>query len=93
MKMPRPRNQPANIDHVTRTIETYDQIAPGYHVVSTPENRAWLEDSMREFSFYSRDELSGYFSDYTVEKERRNHLKEGEGAMEFWLRKSGPMPS
>lgn len=40
------------MDHVTRTIETYDQIAPDYHLVSTPENRAWLEDSMREF--YSR---------------------------------------
>lgn len=210
--------------HTERTIETYDQIARDYHVIATPEHRAWLEDSMREFhvrlsgdavlvtgcgegrdsrflqslgarvvsfdlsegmlslarssdpagtyrrldlrdtrkikekfdgiwacaclyhltkpefrdclralhhilnpngllflnlklgvgerfidiprdgypggdaakeklggsrfyAFYSREELSGYFLDYTVEKERRDLLKEGDGAMEFWLRK------
>jgi SAM-dependent methyltransferase len=212
------------MDHTKRTIETYDRIAADYHVIATPEHRAWLEDSMREFqsrlpgkkvlvaacgegrdsrylqmlgvrttsfdlsegmlslarasdppgvylhldlrharqigetfdgiwacaclyhltkaefraclrdfhgllnargvlflnlklgagesfieiprdrypggvpaqeklkgarfySFYTRDELSGYFSEYTVEKERRDLLKEGDGAMEFWLRK------
>lgn len=41
----------------------------------------------RFYAFYRRDELTGYFSDFTVEKERRDLLKEGEGAMEFWLRK------
>ena len=40
------------MDHAKRTIETYDQIATDYHVIATPEHRAWLEDSMREF--YSR---------------------------------------
>lgn len=215
------------MDHTTRTIETYDRIAADYHVIATPEHRAWLEDSMREFhsrlpgprvlvagcgegrdsrffktlgaqvvsfdlsegmlslarasdptgaylhldlrhtqaieqkfdgvwacaclyhltkpefrrclqdfhrmlkprgvlflnlklgtgeryietprdgypggdaakeklggnryyAFYRRDELAGYFSDYTLEKERRDLLKEGEGAMEFWLRKKEP---
>jgi SAM-dependent methyltransferase len=212
------------MDHTKRTIETYDQIAAAYHVIATPEHRAWLEDSMREFftrlpgssvlvagcgegrdsrylgglgarvvsfdlsdgmlslaraadpdgtylradlrdappinssfdgiwacaclyhlmksefrsclktfhqmlhprgvlflnlklgtgerlidrprdgypggdqakemlggprfyAFYRRDELADYFSDFFVEKERRDILKEGEGAMEFWLRK------
>lgn len=212
------------MDHTKRTIETYDQIAAAYHVIATPEHRAWLENSMREFlsrlpgpsvlvagcgegrdsrylrelgarvvsfdlsdgmlslaraadptgtylrvdlrdaqsigssfdgiwacaclyhltksefrsclksfhqmlqpggvlflnlklgageqyidrprdgypggdeakeklggsrfyAFYRRDELTDYFSDFVVEKERRDILKEGEGAMEFWLRK------
>jgi SAM-dependent methyltransferase len=35
--------------HTKRTIETYDKIAGAYHVIATPEHRAWLEDSMREF--------------------------------------------
>jgi SAM-dependent methyltransferase len=213
------------MDHTRRTIETYDQIAGAYHVIATPEHRAWLEDSMRDFhrrlagpsvlvagcgegrdsrylsslgarvisfdlsegmlalartadpqgtyvradlreagtvganfdgiwacaclyhltkpefsaclatfhrmlnprgllflnlklgtgerfidvprdgypggaqaraklvgsrfyAFYRRDELAGYFSDFVVENERRDLLKEGEGAMEFWLRKT-----
>ncbi len=37
------------MDYTKRTIETYDQIAIDYHVIATPEHRAWLEDSMREF--------------------------------------------
>ncbi len=215
------------MDHAKRTIETYDQIATDYHVIATPEHRAWLEDSMREFysrlpgktalvagcgegrdsrylqtlgacvtsfdlsegmlslarasdpagnylhldlrhtqkfgqtfdgiwacaclyhltkpefriclqdfhrrlnpggvlflnlklgagerfieiprdgypggaaakeklsgsrfyAFYTRDELSAYFLDYSVEKERRDLLKEGDGAMEFWLKKKRP---
>lgn len=41
----------------------------------------------RFYAFYRRDELTSYFAGYTVEKERRDILKEGEGAMEFWLRK------
>lgn len=213
------------MDHTTRTIETYDRIAADYHVIATPEHRAWLEDSMREFharlpggsvlvagcgegrdsrylrdlgarvlsfdlsdgmlalarkldptgtylrldlravptigktfdgiwacaclyhltkeefrqclrdlhsalnpggilflnlklgagerfiespragypggeaakeklagsrfyAFYTRGELTGYFGDYVVEKERRDLLKEGDGAMEFWLRRT-----
>jgi SAM-dependent methyltransferase len=213
-----------NSNHIACTIQTYDQIAADYHVIATPEHRAWLEDSMREFfsrlpgqsvlvagcgegrdsqylrelgarilsfdlsegmlslaraadprgeylnldlrnirslnqrfdgvwacaclyhltklefrdclralhqilkpsgilflnlklgvgerfievpregypggqeakdkltgsrfySFYTRDELSEYFKDFVVEKERRDLLKEGEGATEFWLRK------
>lgn len=36
-------------DHVHATIQTYDRIAADYHVAATPENRAWLEGSMREF--------------------------------------------
>lgn len=44
----------------------------------------------RFYAFYTRDELAGYFSNYTVEKERRDLLKEGDGAMEFWLRKQEP---
>jgi SAM-dependent methyltransferase len=212
-------------DHIARTIETYDAIAADYHVIATPEHRAWLEDSMRKFfrrlpgpsvlvagcgegrdsrflrdlgasvvsfdlsegmltiaraadpagaylrldlravatlgrtfdgiwacaclyhlskpefrdclaamrellrpkgvlflnlklgtgerfiatprsgypggetaqeklggsrfyAFYQRDELTDYFSGFVVEKERRDLLKEGEGAMEFWLRKN-----
>lgn len=215
------------MDHTKRTIETYDQIATSYHLVATPEHRAWLEDSMHEFfvrlqgtsvlvagcgegrdsrylsglgahvtsfdlsdgmlalarsadpegtylrvdlrdaqsigrrfdgiwacaclyhltkdefrsclrrfqqmllpcgmlflnlklgtgerfidlprdgypggegakaklvgsrfyAFYTRDELRGYFTDFIVEKERRDLLKEGDGAMEFWLRKKEP---
>jgi hypothetical protein len=41
----------------------------------------------RFYAFYRRDELASYFSDFVIEKERRDLLKEGEGAMEFWLRK------
>ena len=41
----------------------------------------------RYYAFYRREELNDYFSGYTVEKERRDILKEGEGAMEFWLQK------
>jgi SAM-dependent methyltransferase len=41
----------------------------------------------RFYAFYRRDELTDFFSDFVVEKERRDLLKEGEGAMEFWLRK------
>ena len=41
----------------------------------------------RFYAFYRREELTDYFSDFIVEKERRDILKEGEGAMEFWLRK------
>ena len=37
------------MDHTQRTIETYEQIAAAYHIIATPEHRAWLEDSMREF--------------------------------------------
>ena len=37
------------MDHTNRTIQTYDRIAAAYHVIATPEHRAWLEDSMREF--------------------------------------------
>jgi SAM-dependent methyltransferase len=218
------------MDHTTRTIETYDHIASDYHVIATPEHRAWLEGSMREFharlpgktvlvagcgegrdsrylqtlgarvisfdlsqgmlalarasdpageyirldlrdaqtiketfdgiwacaclyhltksefrqclrafrrllnpegvlflnlklgrgegfieiprngypggdtakeklrgsryyAFYERAELAGYFSEYAVEKERRDLLKEGDGAMEFWLRKKEPNPA
>jgi len=212
------------VDHITRTIETYDRIAGAYQLIATPEHRAWLEDSMRQFverlpgpsvlvagcgegrdsrylstlgahvvsfdlsegmlslaraadpegtylktdlrdvlsiggsfdgiwacaclyhltksefraclvdlhqmlndhgmlfvnlklgtgecfihaprdgypggeaakemlrgtrfyAFYEREEVTGYFSGYAVEKERSDILKEGEGAMEFWLRK------
>lgn len=42
---------------------------------------------IRFYAFYRRDELADYFADFVVEKERRDLLKEGEGAMEFWLRK------
>lgn len=41
----------------------------------------------RFYAFYRRDELEEYLSGFQVEKERRDLLKEGEGAMEFWLRK------
>jgi SAM-dependent methyltransferase len=215
------------MDHTKRTIETYNQIAAAYHVIATPEHRAWVEDSMREFfgrlagpsvlvagcgegrdsrylrvlgadvisfdlsdgmlalarsadpegtylrvdlrdaqsigqgfdgiwacaclyhltktefrmclgtflrmlrpggllflnlklgsgerfidiprdgypggeaakeklagsrfyAFYTPDELSEYFVDFVIEKERRDILKEGDGAMEFWLRKKEP---
>jgi hypothetical protein len=44
----------------------------------------------RFYAFYTRDELSDYFLDYSIEKERRDLLNEGEGAMEFWLRKREP---
>jgi SAM-dependent methyltransferase len=44
----------------------------------------------RFYAFYTRDELSEYFEDFVVEKERRDLLKEGDGAMEFWLRKKEP---
>ncbi|MBC7369071.1 MAG: class I SAM-dependent methyltransferase [Undibacterium sp.] len=43
------------MDHTARTVETYDQIAADYHLIATPEHRAWPEDSMREF----RARLSG----------------------------------
>jgi hypothetical protein len=41
----------------------------------------------RFYAFYRREELADYFTDFAVEIERRDLLKEGEGAMEFWLRK------
>jgi hypothetical protein len=41
----------------------------------------------RFYAFYRREELSKYFADYTIEKERRDILEEGEGAVGFWLRK------
>lgn len=41
----------------------------------------------RFYAFYSRAELTDYFGEFRLEKERRDLLKEGEGAMEFWLRK------
>jgi len=41
----------------------------------------------RYYAFYSRTELDDYFSDFVIEQEGRNNLQEGEGAMEFWLRK------
>ena len=44
----------------------------------------------RFYSFYTRDELSGYFAPFTIERERRDLLKERDGAMEFWLRKERP---
>jgi SAM-dependent methyltransferase len=37
------------MNHVEATIQTYNRIAGDYHVAATPENRAWLEGSMREF--------------------------------------------
>ncbi|HEX3729843.1 MAG TPA: class I SAM-dependent methyltransferase [Opitutaceae bacterium] len=37
------------MNHVEATIQTYNRIAADYHVAATPENRAWLEASMREF--------------------------------------------
>jgi SAM-dependent methyltransferase len=37
------------MDHIDRTIETYDRIAAAYRLVATPEHRAWLEDSMHTF--------------------------------------------
>ena len=41
----------------------------------------------RFYAFYRREELTDYFSGFIVEKERRDILREAEGAMEFWLRK------
>ena len=38
--------------HVEETISTYDAIAKDYNVIATPENRAWLEGSMRLFADY-----------------------------------------
>ncbi len=38
--------------HVEETISTYDAIANDYHVIATPENRAWLENSMKIFTDY-----------------------------------------
>lgn len=42
----------------------------------------------RYYSFYSREELNPYFIGLSIVKEREDLLKEGQGAMEFWLRKS-----
>jgi SAM-dependent methyltransferase len=42
----------------------------------------------RYYAFYCRDELDAYFQNFSIEKERRDILREGEGAMEFWLRQS-----
>jgi cyclopropane fatty-acyl-phospholipid synthase-like methyltransferase len=40
--------------HVSKTIATYDVIAPHYRVTATPELRAWEESSMRLFASYLR---------------------------------------
>jgi SAM-dependent methyltransferase len=40
------------MNHVDKTIATYDSIAEDYNVISTPENRAWLEDSMQIFASF-----------------------------------------
>jgi hypothetical protein len=42
----------------------------------------------RFYSFCNREELEEYFTGFAVEKERRDLLKEVDGAMEFWLRKA-----
>lgn len=42
----------------------------------------------RYYSFYTREELNSYFVGFSVVKERQDILKEGQGAMEFWLRES-----
>lgn len=41
----------------------------------------------RFYAFYRREELASYFDGFAIEIERRDLLKEGEGAMEFYLRK------
>jgi hypothetical protein len=46
----------------------------------------------RYFAFYRREELDGYFSGFPIVRERRNHMREGAGAMDFWLQK-GPAAS
>lgn len=38
------------MNHIDETIATYDSIAKDYGVIATPENRAWLKDSMRIFA-------------------------------------------
>lgn len=40
------------MNYINETIATYDLIAKDYHIISTPENRAWLEGSMRVFTSY-----------------------------------------
>jgi len=39
-------------DYVAETIATYDAIAADYNLTATPEMRAWVEKSMRQFSGY-----------------------------------------
>lgn len=39
-------------DHAARTISTYDTIAKDYWLTSTPELRAWVQDSMHIFKTY-----------------------------------------
>jgi SAM-dependent methyltransferase len=70
------------------------KLGDGERFIETPRDGYPGGDAAKEkltggrfYAFYRRDELTTYFSDYLVEKERRDILKEGEGAMEFWLRK------
>ncbi len=73
------------------------KLGTGEHFIEVPRNgypggceaKEKLSGS-RFYAFYTRQELIDYFSHYVVEKERRDVLEEGEGAMEFWLRKKEP---
>jgi len=42
------------LDHVARTVATYDSIAKDYGLTATPQIRTWEEDSMRIFQAYLR---------------------------------------
>lgn len=70
------------------------KLGMGEHFIDRPRDGYPGGDEAREklagsrfYAFYRRDELTDYFSDFVVGKERGDLLKEGEGAMEFWLRK------
>jgi SAM-dependent methyltransferase len=41
----------------------------------------------RFYAFYELEELEEYFQEFELLKKRKDILKEGKGAMEFWLRK------
>jgi SAM-dependent methyltransferase len=70
------------------------KLGAGERFIETPRDGYPGGDAAKEklagsrfYAFYTRDELAEYFVDYMIEKEQRDLLKEGEGAMEFWLRR------
>ncbi|QYM78413.1 class I SAM-dependent methyltransferase [Horticoccus luteus] len=70
------------------------KLGTGEHVIDIPRAGYPGGDAVREnltgsrfYAFYRREELTAYFRGYVVEKEQRDLLAEGDGAMEFVLRR------
>lgn len=70
------------------------KIGEGEHYIDKPregypggEKAQETLGGRRFYSFYELPELEGLFQQFELLKSRKDILKEGKGAMEFWLRK------